>query len=227
MKVEILFDEMGGFECYCTASSLFLILLFSVCSIRHVCSSEASMADSDPFLCWSRLSGSFTVRSNPALQSRNLVKTCLWYCSRFLPWYSRSWKTSLGILIHVHLSRHVRIHKSWIIFSAEETPKRYVLCFTKMTLFSHTFFFLQMNTLSMESQQYTTVILCVITQLPICDLVSLLQSALWSDFDQMLYLGLRDKVLKCDLAMWSVVSSPLLFYITQPSTQTRPTVVWW
>lgn len=42
MKVEILFDEMGGFECYCTASSLFLILLFSVCSIRHVCSSEAS-----------------------------------------------------------------------------------------------------------------------------------------------------------------------------------------
>lgn len=39
MKVEILFDEMGGFECYCTVSSLFLILLFSVCSIRHVCSS--------------------------------------------------------------------------------------------------------------------------------------------------------------------------------------------
>lgn len=65
MKVEILFDEMGGFECYCTASSLFLILLFSVCSIRHVCSSEALMADSDSFLCWSRLSGSFTVRSNP------------------------------------------------------------------------------------------------------------------------------------------------------------------
>lgn len=39
MKVEILFDEMGGFECHCTVSSLFLILLFSVCSIRHVCSS--------------------------------------------------------------------------------------------------------------------------------------------------------------------------------------------
>lgn len=162
-----------------------------------------------------------TLRSNPGTSLRPAFDTVPGF------FHGTSWKTSLGILIHVHLSRHVRIHKSWIIFSAEETPKRYVLCFTKMTLFSHTFFFLQMNTLSMESQQYTTVILCVITQLPICDLVSLLQSALWSDFDQMLYLGLRDKVLKCDLAMWSVVSSPLLFYITQPSTQTRPTVVWW
>lgn len=73
-------------------------------------------------------------------------------------------------------------------FSQQKKPLRDMYFVSQRWLSLHThFFFLQMNTLSMESQQDITIILLVITQLPICDLVSLLQLALCSDFDQMLY----------------------------------------